>query len=445
MIIRSEHFCLGQDRTRIKDPRDGQRQTRTVDELLYRMYNDDPDERCEIQILADEVGMGKTFVALGAAYSVLAGMGPERTPESLRGCYRKVLIITPKNSALFEKWNREVGEFVKRCAFPQHRDLARRQFRSKRVERLDDFASACNLSKSARVIVTNFGLFYNTKFRNDDLKRRIVLGLLFRVWGNSFSKDARLRLLRGAPAGWPRNPNELLQLTEKDLKRLSIVPDELRLAIAQLYAREQRVGSGPILDLLETCKNIATPYVRNRDVLFRKVDQELIVVYRAICMSFIRRDFPLVIVDEAHNWKNGPSDGANGYRGFEKLIGRRTRTALLLTATPFQLRPDEILEILKISDSMAYSPTKEGRIRRKEALRTLRDQVVRPVLDNSSRASQNFLCAWSKLPAAVTRNTLSSIWDSPELITARQELDQEADFKGVVEPTRINRSPKERR
>lgn len=46
------------------------RQERTIDALLARMYGPDASRR-EITLLADEVGLGKTFVALGVAWSVL--------------------------------------------------------------------------------------------------------------------------------------------------------------------------------------------------------------------------------------------------------------------------------------------------------------------------------------------------------------------------------------
>src|SRR5262249_46686200 len=70
MITRSQDFDLGRDRTRIKDPRDAARQQCTVDALLDRFFNPRSLDRFEIQVVADEVGMGKTFVALGAAYSI---------------------------------------------------------------------------------------------------------------------------------------------------------------------------------------------------------------------------------------------------------------------------------------------------------------------------------------------------------------------------------------
>ena len=95
MITRSQQFDLGLDKTRIKDPRDGIRQEATVDALLGRFFNRSSRHRWEIEILADEVGMGKTFVGLGVAFSVLEAMQLGTAVEDLRGCYQKILIIMP--------------------------------------------------------------------------------------------------------------------------------------------------------------------------------------------------------------------------------------------------------------------------------------------------------------------------------------------------------------
>ena len=59
MISLSRHIDLGRDKTRMKDPRDAARQTATVCELLDRLFNISDSKRWEIQLLADEVGMGK--------------------------------------------------------------------------------------------------------------------------------------------------------------------------------------------------------------------------------------------------------------------------------------------------------------------------------------------------------------------------------------------------
>ena len=121
MIPVSSEFDLGLDKDRIKDPSDAERQTRTASHVLDRLYTSDDDRRWEMQIVAAEVGMGKTFVALAVAYSLLRHRQQHGFEGDLRGCLQNVLILTPGSTSLFEKWKREVDEFVRRCVLPEHR------------------------------------------------------------------------------------------------------------------------------------------------------------------------------------------------------------------------------------------------------------------------------------------------------------------------------------
>src|SRR5208283_288702 len=120
MITPSEDFDLGRDNRMKERPEDAARQLRTVEVLLERFFHPRSTQRFEIQILADEVGMGKTFVALGLAYSILAHLKQDRTEPDLDACYQRVLVLTPNNQALYRKWVREVAEFKRRCVLPEH-------------------------------------------------------------------------------------------------------------------------------------------------------------------------------------------------------------------------------------------------------------------------------------------------------------------------------------
>ena len=89
------------------------RQERTIDAILRRLYDDDEERRREIVLLADEVGLGKTFVALGVAWSVLHQRAAAGLPAG------PVLVVTPHAQALFKKWKREVEQFL-RLVVPRH-------------------------------------------------------------------------------------------------------------------------------------------------------------------------------------------------------------------------------------------------------------------------------------------------------------------------------------
>ena len=142
MIARSPDFDLGLDRARIKDLRDARRQESTVDTVLSRFYDGDPTQQVHLQVVADEVGMGKTFVALAAAYSVLSFMKNGGAHPDLQGCLSKILIVTPQNTALAAKWQREVGEFVRRCVHPDRRQEVATWFRARPVDRWDELVEA---------------------------------------------------------------------------------------------------------------------------------------------------------------------------------------------------------------------------------------------------------------------------------------------------------------
>ena len=419
MIYRSEQFCLGLDRSRIKDIRDAVRQELTVTALLERMFHTDPNHRWEIQILADEVGMGKTYVGLGTAFSVLEAMRAGTDEDDLRGCYQKVLIITPNNSSLLSKWQREVGEFVKRCVKPEFRDQAGRWFAATCVERVDDLVHELRRpGSSSRVIIVSMGLFRGAKLRNYDVKRRHLLSILFRYWGPRFNYEKRDTLLKGAPVGWPTDSRFLNEFTEAELGQTLFESSDLLRCIGELDQKSSSVST-----ILEKCKEIAEPYVRNRNVLFWKVEEQLNGIYRELMGHLIGSALPLVVVDEAHHWKNGPSDGANGFKDFAELIGRRTRRALLLTATPFELRPAEMLEILKVADHLQMCPTIAESKMRRERMETHREKVLRPILDLAATHSHKFAKAWSKLPRTVDTASLEAAWCLPRLNDTRAELD----------------------
>ena len=76
---------------------DADRQRSTAESLLLRL------ETMPGQILADEVGMGKTFVALAVAVSVALQDKAQRP----------VVIMIPPG--LKEKWPKDLGVFLERC------------------------------------------------------------------------------------------------------------------------------------------------------------------------------------------------------------------------------------------------------------------------------------------------------------------------------------------
>lgn len=428
MIPRSTLFDLGLDRTRIKDLNDAARQARTVDALLERFFADDPAKRYEVQVLADEVGMGKTYVALGVAFSILEAIRAGEADEDLRGCYQKILVISPRNPMLLRKWVQEVKEFVKRC-IPADRRADASWFEPTQVDRLDDLSSELRRrGPGRRVLVASMGIFSGEKLQNYDLKRRLLLGTLFRFWGPKFRTDRRLRLLKGAPAGWPTKPDDLTELTAKEEDRLCFGESDLLRAL-------ERVADELLQKLLDKCNEISEPYTRDRDAHFAAVERLLTQIYKEAALALINLDLPLVIVDEAHNWRNR----ASGFDTFSRVIAPHMRRALLLSATPFQLHPRELLTVLEATDAIRPAPRQADAAVRAERLRKHRADVIDRTLEASNTASRHFSTQWQRLPARVTTAELDASWQSPVLVAAREQLAALAESPGVLATTDADR------
>jgi superfamily II DNA or RNA helicase len=423
MINLSTDFDLGNDRIRIQNLNDRDRQTVTAAVLLNRFFDSVRSRRTDLQVLADEVGMGKTYVALAVAYSLLAHLKSGSIDSELAGCYRKVLILTPANEVLFRKWRREVEEFVQRCVLTNKQDEARNWFKPVPVSHFDELVNELRRpGGGASVIIAKTGVF--GRFTNYDLKRRVLLGVLFRFWGNRIDLESRSRLLLGAPSNWTRDPYDLTHLTDSEEEKIAFTETELLGAIDVLSRQSDIVER-----LLNTCRAVAQPYVRDREALFQAglgadtVEKHLDRVYRAAVPILIGSNLPLVVVDEAHNWKHGPSAGANGFRSFASNIAPNTRRALLLTATPFQIKPEELVEILKVSDHLKPCPTNDESEPRRARLRNFRENLLRGALDASKRVSRSFYKQWARLPESTTPAFLTALWNSDNACAAREDIE----------------------
>jgi hypothetical protein len=190
--------------------------------------------------------------------------------------------------------------------------------------------------------------------------------------------------------------------------------------------------------LLEECRAIAEPYVRGRDELFGRILSRLSGIYSDVCFAGIQRALPLVVVDEAHNWKNGPRQGTNGYGGFQRLIAPLTRRALLLTATPFQLRPEEMLEVLRAGSVISPSASLAECDMRRARTEAHRNGVIKPVLEAAAAQSRVFAGAWGRLPPAGSR-ALAEAWCSAGLVRTRAALREAAHLPGRVDAQHVSR------
>lgn len=393
-------------------------------------------QRREVQLLADEVGLGKTFVALGVAYTVLAALRENNTlsyVSSMGNVYRAVVVITPQgNHALATKWADEVGAMVKRCGLQQD---ATPWFKSKRCETPEDLLIALRKASDLRrkpgsvptVLVCEAGMF-TRRIRESGAKLRFLAATLFRRYHNSLIKGVRWHIVRRAAevrgyedwAKYVRRGEQvyLWNFTEHE-RYLGLAPDDLERGYFDdwrayeavpfrfgemecaldkfegtdegreaLYSEELIPwgDEGP-WGLIPYCKWV-TEKNGKAELLFDGFKIRVSHLYRNLFPSLMASRLPLVIADEAHHWRRE----TEGCRSFTRYLAPFTHRLLLLTATPFQLCRDELEGILSRGDAMKETIGSQ----RVEAFQTQRGLVLK-AMEKSEATGKLFSKLWGRL------------------------------------------------
>jgi hypothetical protein len=375
---------------------------------------------------------------LATAYAVLDALRhkpDEEPPPDLKKCYRAVVVVTPRgNHALTEKWHREVEALQTRCS----RELEKtRWFRSKVCASPDELLQAMYQADDRRrkvpvVLVAEAGIF--TK-RLADPAVRFFTACLFRWWGNGLRMRERYHLVRGLShtsgswawwdaATWVSRGEYEIDLwnwrdherflSAKDTEReewgswgerrlfaeVSLRYEQVERAL-RLYTRKQ--GEERIEALRQLCKDVPqripgdrrTEQFRRWSDYFYSVKDQLRDLYKELWPYLLEKDFPLVIADEAHHWRHAQRQDCRAFRQFVAPFARRL---LLLTATPFQLHRDELLEVLATTDSMEPAVGAE----RVESLRERRDRLAE-AMNASEEAGRDFSREWGALTEQFAR------------------------------------------
>jgi hypothetical protein len=320
---------------------DSARQTATTGSILRRFLGAKESERRELMILADEVGLGKTYVALAVAVSILDAVRLGEVPDGLPSNKPVVLVLTPVNDALFNKWMREAEAFKTDCA-RQDGGLDWLQVRSpvdnssKSGNIIDLSAQIRDATRSQPMLIIAKQSVLGAALHDRDLWRRRGLAALFGHFRTP-TETRRYWCRRGRvfdTFGIPEL-NELLDLRSSgplwddphfpDLQRaffrvLQNHPNLAHRAAAALAGTDEVTLSGILDDLARFALVSDWPLL------------------------------PLVIIDEIHGLKN---EYVQSRRRFEALLKGRFCRLLGLSATPFQLRHDELLSVLKLRHALA--------------------------------------------------------------------------------------------
>lgn len=320
--------------------KDWVRQRRTAADILTRLQTQ------EGVILADQVGMGKTYVALAVAVSQILS-----TPE-----LGQVVIFVP--AAVADKWVREWRKFSEslleagsgiRCVGQPIR--SGEEFLKKLDDRPEDRVHILVVTHTALTTTMKDSfvqlalLHYATRYARDGSihRQRIAKWSTGRnglIRDPRFKDDVVAELLNTAPSKWRK---KWKHLTGEDLQ-----DDPVPLALANAAPKL------PMHDLRTAIANLpirSSGDIEKRLQNAREVLAKATQITWATVLSSIELDLPLLIVDEAHRLKNPgtqisrlfASRSENAEAG---VLNGIFRGMLFLTATPFELGHSELIQVL---------------------------------------------------------------------------------------------------
>lgn len=403
---------------------DAERQEKAAREILRRLH-DQPGI-----ILADEVGMGKTFVALAVAVSV--ALDDHRR--------RPVVVMVP--SSLYQKWPRDFEVFHEKCLTPETAKRVRCASASSGVDflkLLDD-----PIERRASIIFLTHGAMHrgltdgwvklamiqrSLRYKRDAESIRKALSrcagkLLGMGWVENRCAEIWDLLLEKPPAQWlkvlhqkgidPEGDNK--QENDDDPVPQAIIDALDQLELKKVYEAIQKIPQ----------RQSETWDQRVTDAR-RVLNSEIKDVWKE-CLSKLQFRLPLLVMDEAHHLKNDETQLASLFRCKEAAddaeeiakgaLGHVFERMLFLTATPFQLGHSELCSVLERFNGIAWdsaSAPSSG----KEVFQKKLDEL-RNSLDAAQHAALNLEAAWGSL-----RPT--------DLVVDGHQVDVETWWKGPID------------
>lgn len=451
--LNESEIDLGLDKKRMsnEDPR---RQPASVNKILRGFYGP-LESNVEIQLLADEVGMGKTFVALATAYTILDMVRNNplgKQPSDLSRCFGAVLVVTPAgNHALAKKWEREVEAFRTRCS--KNADSTD-WFQPKVCDTLEDLVeSLCRANDGRRdptktpCVIICQGNIFSRRLQDAGERLRFLTACLFRWWGNKLTMKKRRKILYGAcnSPGFNNWEGKVLSLGNGKFKvnlwdfkkeKFPFKYNEIKKALDIFCqsqegedffyddSERQRGGNHPEPRGLHSfCKT----YKGNSKAYFNGFKNRLLDLYRELMPILLRnknRFFPLVIVDEAHHWRKPQRKDCQSFRQYIAPLSRRL---LLLTATPFQLHKEELLTVLETGECMEPAISAD----RIKLLKKRREKLEK-AMDDSEKSGRDFSREWGGLSdrfGSLNSHSTTFIGDFPTGDDPRtRELEEHWDY-----------------
>ena len=381
-------------------------------------------------VLADEVGMGKTYVALAVVASVLEKRGRKGRP---------VVVMLPPG--LVAKWQREWKQFQRSCCQPGALDWVRDEYAYEPLQFL--------------------------RLVEGDVKADLVWATT-----NCFNRERRDPSIELAIVRWARGSMRLADETKRSIykwaaplvrkgPRSGLTEDVMRRLLESTHDRwrdilvsEGVLDAGdepPLPDVLLRAKVDSSGWTDLRDFLRNEVPgrrgrpaNETVANVgrrlRQLCRNILPEilaqvpwSSPLLVLDEAHHAKNDETQLARLFRShefFESGGGVRPRLTerfdrmLFLTATPFQLGHGELIRVLRSFASIRWRGSAAPTRGREDFLQDITTLEGR--LSDSRAAARSLDRTWGRL-------TWDSIDDLQDTIGTDAEERLEAWWRRVEE------------
>lgn len=378
---------------------DAQRQHQSAAEILRRL-KDQPG-----LVLGDEVGMGKTFVALAVAAA-----------HAVKDPTRPVVVMVPQ--AVVRKWLRDADTFRRACL----RDEGERnRFRVTSAYSSVDFLKLLDDPEDRRATLIVLAHTAPTRRLAD---RWVKLAMLqASIKGRHGVDQLRQRLAKFGPMllRQAKHPDEHFDLFLDLLKSDTTRWQKILVRAGWLEEGDDDPVPQAFVDTLAD-SDLSEVYTRIVQVLpersSSKIDARIKSAREAMdsardgifpaiwrtCLGRMNLNLPLLILDEAHRVKNAHTQLAGlleeSRQDLDRAGGMFANTferMLFLTATPFQLGHAELCSVLSRFKSVRWSSTNPPRIGQEGFARAV-DGLLAD-LDEMQRSTDRLERAWKSLLA----------------------------------------------
>lgn len=403
---------FGNDRNSIRQvEQDRDRQTATAKEILHRYFTDDDNKR-ELVLLADEVGLGKTYVGLAVAVSILDAIRRDDAPEGLPVNKPVVLILTPNNEALYNKWLREAEAFKHDCgrqddSFEWLQVCSPTKDSSQSGNVIDLAITMRDATRSSPMLLIAKQSVFGRALHDREQWRRRALAIIFDSFNiRTEERPAWCRQILGS--GSMAFAGDL-----RDLRSSYYLWQDTDEYSRDLYSAYQSA-----INIREIREEINNALITESANLLTDAADNL----TRFALAGSWNDIPLLIIDEIHGLKN---EYVRARKNIERFLSGSVHRLLGLSATPFQLHHDELLSILNLRKILSLSSQRRGVL---DNIVEKLDEVMKSARD----AGDNFRRRWITL-RPVDEDIVNESWHT----LCQNPDDIQRDLARQIRPHRI--------